>query len=95
MNAAVAHARRRHPSARWPAPIDGLRQRMTQYLALHGARHPAVAASLLEVRGRVGCDVDEFAHRLGIEPDLLRRAEAGEVSAARLPGRLRRMVSST
>ncbi|WP_436792806.1 hypothetical protein [Actinospongicola halichondriae] len=94
MSSGLAHARRRHPSARWPAPVDALRQRVAQLLDLHGARHPDVAASLLEARGRRGCEQVEFARRLDVDVDLLRRAEAGEVSAAALPERLRRMVSS-
>ncbi len=94
MSAAMTDARRRHPSARWPAPVDALHQRVAQFLDLHGADHADVAASLLRARGRLGWSPEEFAHRLGIEPELLRRAEAGRVSASRLPGKLRRMVRS-
>jgi hypothetical protein len=92
MSASLAEARRRHPSARWTAPVDALRTRVAQLLDLHGARHPDVAATLLEVRGRLGLDVVDFASGLGIGPEVLRRAEAGELSASRLPGRLRSIV---
>lgn len=90
---ALAEARRRHPSARWPAPLDHLRARVTQWLELDGAGHADVAARLLEVRGRTGLDTDTFARRLGVSPELLSRAERGQVAPTQLPGKLARMVS--
>lgn len=81
----LADARRRHPSARWPAPVDALQQRVAQLLDLQGAEHADVAAALLQTRGRLGLEADEFARRLGIDPEVVVRAEAGEISAARLP----------
>lgn len=90
----LAAARRRHPSARWPAPADALRQRMAQLLDLRGAAHPDVAAALLQARGRLGLDVPVFAERLGVDVDLVRRAEAGEIGVAQLPGPLRRVMRS-
>ncbi len=89
----MAEARRRHPSARWPAPLDQLRVRVAQWLELGGVGHADVAARLLEVRGRTGLDVEAFARRLGTDPQLRRQAEAGEVPRSRLPGKLARMVA--
>ncbi len=86
-------ARGRHPSVRSPVPVDRLRDRMADVLELDGATHPGVAAAVLEVRGRVGLDVDAFARRTGVDVAVLRRAEAGQLSRDQLPGPLRRMVS--
>lgn len=88
----VADARRRHPSARWPAPVDALQARVAQLLALRGAEHADVAAALLQARGRLGLEVDEFARRLGLAPEVVRQAEAGELRALDLPGTLQRVL---
>lgn len=88
----MADARRRHPSARWPAPADALQHRVAQLLDLRGAEHADVAASLLQTRGRLGLDAQEFARRLGVDPAVVARAEAGEISATRLPETLRRAM---
>lgn len=88
----VAAARRRHPSTRSPVPADRLRERLADVLGLHGARWPEVAAGILEVRGRSGLASEEFARRAGVDVDVLRRAEAGELARDVLPGCLRRMV---
>lgn len=92
MKSSLFAARNRHPSSRWTAPRDGLHQRVAQHLELHGSRHAEVAASILEARGRSGVSVEAFAWRLGIDVDLVRRAEAGELSAADLPAPLRRIL---
>lgn len=93
MNAGtLAEARRRHPSARWPAPVDALQQRMAQLLDLRGAEHADVAAAVLQARGRLALEAEEFARRLGVGIDVVRQAEAGEISAARLPAPLRRVM---
>lgn len=89
---AVIATRRRHPSMRSPVPADRLRDRVADALDLHGARWPAVAAGVLEVRGRTGLAPEEFARRAGVDVDVLHRAEAGELARDALPGCLRRMV---
>lgn len=88
----VTAARRRHPSMRSPVPSDRLRDRVADALGLHGARWPEVAAGILEARGRSGLAPEEFARRAGVDVDVLRRAEAGELARDALPGCLRRMV---
>lgn len=88
----LAEARRRHPSARWPAPVDALQQRMAQLLDLRGAEHADVAAALLQARGRLALEAEDFARRLGVGIDVVRQAEAGEISAALLPAPLRRVM---
>ena len=85
-------ARRRHPSMRSAVPADRLRDRIADSLGLHGASWPDVAAGILEVRGRSGLDRHEFARRAGVDVDVLRRAEEGELARESLPGCLRRMV---
>ena len=88
----LADARRRHPSSRWPAPRDGLHLRVAQHLELHGSRHADIAASVLEARGRTGACVESFAWRLGVDADVIRQAEAGELGATELPLPVRRLL---
>ena len=88
----VDSARSRHPSGRAPIPIDCLRDRVTDVLDRRGASWAAVAAGILETRGRAGLDQVEFASRAGVDVDLLRLAEAGQLSRDELPGCLRPMV---
>lgn len=88
----LSAARRRHPSSRWAASSDGLHLRVAQHLELHGSRHADVAASVLEARGRTGACVESFAWRLGVEVDVVRRAEAGELGAADLPPPMQRLL---
>ncbi len=85
-------ARGRHPSVRSPVPVDRLRDRVADALELAGVVHPAVAAAVLEVRGRSGLEPVPFARRAGVDIEVLRRAEAGQLSRDQLPGSLRRMV---
>ena len=85
-------ARSRHPSVRAPLSLDCLRDRVADALEHEGVRWPDVAAGVLETRGRTGLGVVAFARRAGVDPDILRRAEAGELSGPQLPGALRRMV---
>lgn len=80
------------PSVRSPAPIDRLRDRVADSLELCGSTWPEVAAGILESRGRAGLDRAEFARRAGVDVEVLRRAEAGELPRDELPGCLRRMV---
>lgn len=88
----VAAARRRHPCMRTPiGPID-VCQRVADAFDARGARHPVVAASVLGVRGSTGLEPDAFARRAGVDVEVLRRAEAGEISRDQLPGSLRRLV---
>jgi hypothetical protein len=91
MNGAAA-ARRRHPSMRAPVDTAAVRQRVAAVVGSSGARHPEVAASVLAVRGASGLAPDAFARRAGVDIEVLRRAEAGEISRDQLPGSLRRMV---
>lgn len=85
-------ARRRHPCMRSPVRGSELHGRIAATIGGRGARHPEVAASVLAVRGAAGLDPDAFARRAGVDADLLRRAEAGELGRDELPGALRRMV---
>lgn len=91
MNGSAA-ARRRHPSMRSPVDASAVRRRVAAAVGSSGARHPEVAASVLSVRGTSGLDADAFARRAGVDVEVLRRAEAGEISRDQLPGPLRRMV---
>lgn len=84
--------RRRHPNVHPPVPVDLLRDRVADALGLCGCTWADVAAGILEARGRSGLDRAEFARRAGVDVDLLRRAEAGELARDELPGCLRRMV---
>ena len=88
----VAAARRRHPCARTPVGPGDVCQRVADAFGARGVRHPEVAASVLAVRGATGLGPDAFARRAGVDVEVLRRAEAGEVSRDQLPGALRRMV---
>jgi hypothetical protein len=88
----VAGARGRHPCMRTPiGPVEVCR-RVADALEVRGARHPAVAASVLAVRGATGLGPEAFARRAGVDVGVLRRAEAGEIGRDQLPGSLRRMV---
>lgn len=91
MNAAAA-ARRRHPSMRAPVDTAEVRRRVATAFGSSGALHPEAAASVLAVRGVSGLGPGAFARRAGVDIDVLRRAEAGEISRDQLPGSLRRMV---
>jgi hypothetical protein len=76
-------------AAPWVTDLTGLCQRIAQRLADDGARHPSAAAVTLAVRGAEGVDRHTFAHGLGLDPDLLRSAERGELSFAELPEPIR------
>jgi hypothetical protein len=91
-DAAALAARRRHPCMRTPVGVAAVRRRVAAVIAPLGARHPEVAASVLGVRGASGLGPDAFARRAGVDSEVLRRAEAGEISRDQLPGALRRMV---
>ena len=91
MNGAAA-ARRRHPSMRAPVGTAAVQRRVVATMRAAGGDHPEVAASVLAVRGTSGPAPDAFARRAGVDPDVLRRAEAGEICRDQLPGPLRRMV---
>ncbi len=85
-------ARLRHPCMRSPVPVESLRVRVAEALGADGVRHVEVAAGVLEVRGRTGLAREEFARRAGVDPEVLDRAERGELARDELPGALRRMV---
>lgn len=91
MNGAAA-ARGRHPSMRAPVDSAAVHRRVASVVGSSGGRHPEVAASVLAVRGASGLAPDAFAQRAGVDVEVLRRAEAGEISRDQLPGSLRRMV---
>lgn len=88
----VAGARRRHPCSAWSAPTAPLLEQVAAELAAAGARHPEVAAALVEVRGRSGLDRATFAARAGVDESTVEAAEAGTLARPQLPGALRRMV---
>lgn len=92
MSAAAAAARRRHPSTQAPVPSRQVVARVARLLGRPGVRWPQVASAVLAVRGRTGLSPDELAGRLGIDPDVVRSAEAGEVSLGELPEPLRAPV---
>ena len=85
-------ARSRHPSSRWPYPAGALQERVAQLLELRGSVHAHVAASVLEARGRSGLAAEPFARRLGIDAEIVRRAEAGEIDEYELPRALRQIL---
>lgn len=88
----VAEARRRHPSTQPPVPARRVVERVLHLVDRPGVRWPGVAAAALQVRGRTGLSPDELAVRLGIDPDVVREAEAGELAAEELPEPLGREV---
>lgn len=92
MSPAAAAARRRHPSTQPPVAASRVADRVVRLLDRRGVRWPQVAAAVLAVRGRTGLSPDELAGRLGIDPDLVRCAEAGELALAELPEPLRDRV---
>lgn len=88
----AAAARRRHPSTQPPVPAPRVAARLAHLLDGRGVRWPRIAAAVLEVRGRAGLSPDALASQLGIDPDVLRSAEAGELALAELPPPLRAAV---
>jgi ribosome-binding protein aMBF1 (putative translation factor) len=88
-----AASRRRHPSTQPPVRAPQVAARVARLLDRSRARHPQVAAAVLAVRGRTGLPPDELARRLGIDADVLRAAEAGELALAALPAPLRARVA--
>jgi hypothetical protein len=89
----AADARLRHPSTRSPVPAPRLQARVAGLLDQSGVRWPHIAAATLRVRGRTGHSPDELARRIGIAPDVIRRAEAGEMAIDELPPALRGPVA--
>lgn len=87
-----ADSRRRHPCGAWTAPTAPLATHLRTEVAAAGAPHAAVAAAVVEARGRSGLDRSTFAARAGVEVVVLESAEAGLLSRDQLPGALRRMV---
>lgn len=85
-------ARRRHPSMQPPVPLARLTDGVAQVLERPGVQWPRVAAAVLQIRGRSGLSRDELAGRLGIDPDEVRVAEAGECAVDDLPEPLRCQV---
>lgn len=90
----VQAMRPRPPCLGAPLRIIDLHERVADDLGLAGARHPEVAASLLAARGAAGLRLESFARRTGVEVTVLRRAEAGEMSADELPPPLRELAGS-
>ena len=88
----VAEARRRHPSTQSPVPARQVADRVVRLVDHPGVRWPRVAVAALQVRGRTGLSPDDLAVRLGIDPDVVREAEAGELAAEELPEPLGREV---
>jgi hypothetical protein len=88
-------ARRRHPSTRAPVPADAVVARVVDRLRAGGVAWPEVAGAVLAARGSAGVDVVDFAARLGVDPGIVARAEAGAVPPASLPAPLRRVVAGS
>ncbi len=84
-----AAARRRHPCMQAPVSSRQVAERVTQALADAGAPWPRVGARVLEARGRSGLDLAAFAEHVGVPPDVLGQAEAGQVAFVLLPAALR------
>jgi ribosome-binding protein aMBF1 (putative translation factor) len=85
----AAEARRRHPSTQPPVPARRVGATVARLLDGPGVPWPDVAAAVLQVRGRSGLSADELAGQLGIDPDVLRHAEAGDLGCDELPEALR------
>jgi hypothetical protein len=66
-----------------------LLEQLTERLRRRGLAHPDAAAAALAARGATRLDRARYARRLGLDPDLVARAEAGEVPLDRLPAALR------
>ena len=88
----VLAARRRHPCMRSPVAAPEVCRRVADAIGAGGGLHPEVAAAVLAVRGAAGLEPDAFARRAGVDVDVLRRVEAGEIDRDQLPGALRGMV---
>lgn len=88
----AADARRRHPSTQPPVAVPRVAARVARLLDRPGVRWPRVATAVLQVRGRAGVSPDELAGRLGVHPDVVRSAEAGELAVEDLPLPLRTHV---
>ena len=77
MNAARTAARSRHPSSVWRADHDRLRHRLAATLEAEGHPEPALAATLLSIRGRLGLDRPTFCQMTGIDPGVVAAVEDG------------------
>ncbi|MCB0995452.1 MAG: hypothetical protein KDB21_10195 [Acidimicrobiales bacterium] len=69
------------------AGVDATRlcERLALRFAAQGLAHPVAAAAAAAARGAHGLTIDNYAERLGLDPHLLRRIEAGELAWAHLP----------
>lgn len=88
----LAEARRRHPSTRPPVPDRRVVDRVLGLVAGPGVRWPQVATAALQVRGRTGLSPEELAGHLGIDPEVVRSVEAGDLAVEALPDPLRGAV---
>ena len=77
MSAARAAARSRHPASIWRADHDRLRHRLAAALRAEGHPEPALAATLLSIRGRLGLDRAHFCQVTGVDPVLVAAVEDG------------------
>ena len=84
MSVARAAARSRHPSSIWRADHDRLRHRLAATLHAEGHPEPALAATLLSIRGRLGLDRSSFCDMTGIDPRLVTAIEDGNREELRL-----------
>lgn len=62
-----------------------LRERLARQLRLEGYAHPEAAAVALAARGSTGLAAGPFAREHGLDPDLVERAERGQVPLEQLP----------
>ena len=87
MSAGRAAAKSRHPSSIWRADHEKLRHRLAATLHAEGHPEPALAATLLSIRGRLGLDRSSFCEMTGIDPRLVAAVEDGHREELRLDQR--------
>lgn len=72
-------------AAHWPSDLTRVCERLALHLDRSAVAHPVAAAVALAAGGHRGVDVTEFAAELGLSPDAVHRAEAGDIAWEELP----------
>lgn len=72
--------------------LAAMARRVAEELAAAGVAWPSVAAAARAARGAAKQGLERFATELDVDPDLLRRVEAGEVDPAHVPPALHRRI---